>query len=154
MQSKLTLISSYAPILFAVRAHIVEFQTDVAFKGRAFGVETSLQKVDKYIGPVKNNYPIVGLASLFHMDGADTIKELGVKILVEFAKLAYKMVVLDTINDPSETGTVSSSYQSKFNSVIQDEDQETDEKLECDKTSMNKGVNKAIILEHLKRYKS
>lgn len=119
VKNKLALISNYAPILFEVKKHIADLQTNIRLKGRHFDADIPLKKVDEFIERIRKSYPIVGLASLFHINGEDVLEELNVKILAACAELAYKMVVFGTINDPLEDGSIASYSKASLTDTMQ-----------------------------------
>ncbi|KAG0668882.1 hypothetical protein C6P45_004299 [Maudiozyma exigua] len=148
VKNKLALISNYAPILFEVKKHIADLQTNIRLKGRHFDADIPLKKVDEFIERIRKSYPIVGLASLFHINSSNVLEELNVKILAECAELAYKMVVFGTIDNSLENGSIASYSKSSLTDTTRHTFNKENEEIRNDGISMNNGCNKTI-LEHL-----
>ncbi|KAG0663764.1 hypothetical protein C6P45_000747 [Maudiozyma exigua] len=100
MQSKSSLISSYGPILWAVTSHIEFIGSKMDLAGRPFDVTIPLQKVEKYINSIKDKYPIVRLASVFHFDGRLFLEDLNIKVVDKLVELAIKIGFFETENLP------------------------------------------------------
>lgn len=152
VQSKVTIISVYAPILFAIKEHITGLEKKLCLQRRGFDVNTPLEKVNKYIDRIKFDYTIIGLASLSHVDGASVTEEFEIIPVRELAKIAYKMVVLDFISDPCERNTAGDSYEAAFTSAInrKNEVQETDEKSKVEASEQSKSEAVSIGNEDCK----
>lgn len=90
VQSKSSLIAAYAPILFAIKDHIGSLRGKSDIEKREFDINTPLQKVERYINRIRSNYPTVGLAALFHIDGTTITDELQTDPLRELAELATR----------------------------------------------------------------
>ena len=107
--------------------------------------------IEKYIDRVTFNYPIAGLASVFHIDGATATDEFELISLEEFTELAYKMVVYDTTNERLNVKNGGNSNNVIFAAALERKEYTKDRNRGADITSVGDKDQKKILLEYLGR---
>ncbi|CCD27197.1 uncharacterized protein NDAI_0J03050 [Naumovozyma dairenensis CBS 421] len=84
---------------------------------RPFDEKIPLAKVDKYIIAIEGKYPIVGLASFFHIENYLAVQEYGINVQKELVDLALKLGVFVFTNRATNDKSGENFYKERLKKV-------------------------------------